>query len=133
VGGTTTTLLAGDAGTDPVSGLLNDLTASLGEAADALPGLEQFSGSLESMDTLPGMNSTDLSLASTVIPADLFNSIVSQITQIDLSLFGMNSQFDAATAAISPTDFTDFSQSSSPINSSAAFAESIVVQNADFA
>jgi hypothetical protein len=45
----------------------------------------------------------------------------------------MNSQFDAATAAISPTDFTDFSQSSSPINSSAAFAESIVVQNADFA
>ena len=48
-------------------------------------------GSVQSMDTLPGMNSTDLSLASTVIPADLFNSIVSQITQIDLSLFGMNS------------------------------------------
>lgn len=133
VGGTTTTVLTGDTGGDVLSGLLGDLTGGLGNAADALPGLEQFSGSLESMDTLPGMNTTDLSLASTVIPADLFNSIVSQITQIDLSLFGMNSQFDAASAAISPRDFTDFSQSSSPINSSAAFAESIVVQNADFA
>lgn len=89
--------------------------------------------SLESMETLPGINRIDLSLASSFIPADLFNSIVSQITQIDLSLFGMNSQFDAANATIFPTDFSDFSQSSSPINSTTAFAESIVVQNADFA
>lgn len=89
--------------------------------------------SLENMDTLPRMNSTDLSLAATVIPADLFNGIVLQITRIDLSLFGMNSQFDAARAAIFPSDFTDFSQSSTPINSSASFAESVTVQTADFA
>lgn len=88
---------------------------------------------LESMDSLPELNAIDLSLASSFIPGELFQSIVSLITQIDLSLYGMNSQFDAATAAIFPTDFSDFSLSSSPINSAAAFAESIVVQNADFA
>ena len=87
---------------------------------------------LEPMDSLPSLNSIDLSLASSFIPADLFISIVSQITQIDLSLFGMNSQFDSASASFWRSDFTDFSQSSSPINSAAAFAESTVVHSADF-
>ena len=89
--------------------------------------------SLESMDSLPNLNSIDLSLASSFIPGDLFNSIVSLITQIDLSLYGMNSHYDADNAAISPSVFSDFVQPSAPINSTASFAESIVVQCTDFA
>lgn len=94
---------------------------------------EGISFRLEGMDSLPEINKIDLSLASSFIPSELFCNIMSQITQIDLSLFGMSREFDAATAAISPTEFTDFFQTSSSINSSAAFAESVVVQNADFA
>jgi hypothetical protein len=88
---------------------------------------------LESMDSLPGLNPIDLSLASSFIPGDLFQSIVSQITQIDLTLFGMHNQFDPSTSALSPSCFTDFFQSASPINSSASFAEPMVAQSAEFA
>ncbi|MCR2747896.1 hypothetical protein [Limnobacter parvus] len=88
---------------------------------------------LESMDSLPGSNLIDLSLASSFIPGDLFQSIVSQIAQIDLSLFGMHNQFDPLTSALSPSCFADFFQSTSPINSSASFAEPVVAQSAEFA
>lgn len=88
---------------------------------------------LENMDSLPNLNSIDLSLASSFIPGDLFISIVSFITQIDLSLYGMNSHFDADNAAISPSVFSDFVQPAAPISSTASFAESIVVHSTDFA
>lgn len=91
------------------------------------------SGTLYNMDSLPGLNTTDLSLASSFIPKAMFHSIVHHINQIDLSLYGMNKQFDSLNSALSPVDFTDFNRSASPIHSAASFAESIVVQHADFA
>lgn len=87
---------------------------------------------LEHMDSLPNLNSIDLSLASSFIPGELFKSIVSLITQIDLTLYGMNNHFDADNAAISPSFYADLVQPAAPINSTASFAESIVVHSTDF-
>ena len=87
----------------------------------------------EAMDSLPGMASTDLTLAATFIPADLLQSIAELITRIDLSLYGMNSQFDPDSASIFRSDFADIFQPSTPIHSTAAVAESFVFFNAEFA
>ena len=87
----------------------------------------------EAMDSLPGMASMDLTLAATFIPADLLQSIADLITRIDLSLYGMNSQFDPDTASIFRSDFADIFQPSTPIHSTAAVAESFVIYNAEFA
>ncbi|HEX4855352.1 MAG TPA: hypothetical protein VFV28_00960, partial [Limnobacter sp.] len=45
-------------------------------------------------DTLPGQTGVDLSLASSVIPVELFARIMGHIAQIDRSLFGMSSHLD---------------------------------------
>lgn len=87
----------------------------------------------QAMDSLPGMASTDLTLAATFIPADLLQSIADLITRIDLSLFGMNGQFDPDSASIFRSDFADIFQPSTPIHSTAAVADSFVFYNAEFA
>lgn len=87
----------------------------------------------EIMDSLPGMINTDLTLAATFIPADLLQSIADLITRIDLSLYGMNGQFDPDSASIFRSDFADIFQPSTPIHSTAAVAESFVFYNAEFA
>lgn len=87
----------------------------------------------EPMDSLPAMANTDLTLAATFIPADLLQCIADLITRIDLSLYGMNGQFDPDTASIFRSDFADIFQPSTPIHSTAAVAESFVIYNAEFA
>lgn len=69
-------------------------------------------------DTLPEFVTTDLSLASSFIPVELLQSIASLITQIDRSLYGMRSEFDAQTASFHRSDWAAFNPVSSPINSS---------------
>lgn len=73
---------------------------------------------LISTDSLPDYISTDLSLASSLIPKEVLQGIADLITQIDLSLYGMSSQFDATTATIARSDYIDFNDTFSPINSS---------------
>ncbi|HEX4844464.1 MAG TPA: hypothetical protein VFV57_12385 [Limnobacter sp.] len=104
--------------------------------------LHTHSENLLPMDSLPAAGWVDLSLASAVIPADLFAQIAQFITQIDLTLFGMRNGFDPQNACLAPlgqaawsngADFADFSQGGSPIASNAADLNSIVVHTTDFA
>jgi hypothetical protein len=83
-------------------------------------------------DTLPDRVSTDLSLASTFIPSEQLQGIAQWITQIDMSLYGIESQFDADSAQISHSADVELNCTVCPINSTAETQDFSPVYGVDF-
>jgi hypothetical protein len=88
--------------------------------------------SLVFTDTLPDHVNTDLSLASTFIPPELLEGIAQLITRIDMSIYGIDSRFDALSATISHSSDFELNGTFSSINSAANTQDFSPISDAGF-